>query len=81
LVNEVSPSKELIQRYSELDLYTPHLTLGQTYWGMKESEIAEMKSEAGIALAPFPTFTASYVRVYKEVQPDKYHPVEDIRLA
>jgi 2'-5' RNA ligase len=81
LVNVVTPSKELMQRYVELDLFTPHLTLGQTYWGMKESEILEMKSEAGDVLAPFPTFTVSYVRVYKEVQPNKYQLYEDIKLA
>ncbi|MDQ0888218.1 2'-5' RNA ligase [Paenibacillus sp. V4I9] len=81
LVNVVAPSNELMQHYAELDLYTPHLTLGQTYWGMKESEILEMKSEAGYVLAPFPTFTVSYVRVYKEVQPNKYHLYEDIKLA
>lgn len=81
LVSAVSPSTELIQRYFEMDLYSPHLTLGQMHWGMKESEIDEMKAEAGIALAPYPTFTVSYVRVYKEVQPDTYQPFEDIRLA
>ncbi|MDQ0898912.1 2'-5' RNA ligase family protein [Paenibacillus sp. V4I7] len=81
LVNVVTPSKELMQRYAELDLFTPHLTLGQTYWGMKESEILEMKSEAGDVLAPFPTFTVSYVRVYKEVKPNKYQLYEDIKLA
>lgn len=81
LVNAVTPSKEQMQRYSELDLFTPHLTLGQTYWGMNQSEIAEMKSEAGYVLAPFPTFTVSYVRVYKEVQANNYQLYEDIQLA
>lgn len=81
LVNTVSPSPELIKRYLELDRFHPHLTLGQTYWGMKESEIEEMKLAARNALAPFPTFDVTYVRVYKEIEPNKYVPFEDIQLA
>jgi 2'-5' RNA ligase len=59
LVDAVAPSPELIKRYFELDKYTPHLTLGQTEWGMDETELQEMKSEAAHALAPFPTFTVA----------------------
>jgi len=75
------PSPELIERYFELDSYTPHLTLGQTFWGMSETELEVMKSDARIALAPFPTFTVAHVRIYKEIEPDKYVPFEDIQLA
>ncbi|MBP1997025.1 2'-5' RNA ligase [Paenibacillus eucommiae] len=81
LVEAVKPSQEQIRRYFELDSYTPHFTLGQTYWGMNEKEIEEMKSDARNALPPFPTFSVTHVRVYKEVEPDKYVPYEDIRLA
>jgi 2'-5' RNA ligase len=81
LVDTVAPSPELIKRYLELDRFHPHLTLGQTYWGMKESEIEEMKLAARNALAPFPTFDVTYVRVYKEIEPNKYKPFEDIQLT
>src|SRR5687768_8031602 len=33
IVNAVSPERDLIKKYMELDDYVPHLTLGQTYWG------------------------------------------------
>ena len=81
LVETVSPSSELIKRYFELDRYHPHLTLGQTYWGMNESEIKEMEFASRNALASFPTFNVTYVRVYKEIEPNKYVPFEDIQLA
>lgn len=67
LVDTVSPSPELIKRYLELDRFHPHLTLGQTYWGMKESEIEEMKLAVRNTLAPFPTFDVTYVRVIKKL--------------
>lgn len=47
---------------------------------MTELELNEMKSEAVSALAPFPTFTVSQVRVYQEVEQNKYVPLEDILL-
>lgn len=43
LVHAISPSQELLDRYFEMDKYHPHLTLGQTYWGLNETEIEEMK--------------------------------------
>lgn len=74
LVEAVMPSQELIERYFELDSYAPHLTLGQTSWGMNETELEEMKFDSSKALSPYPTFTVTHVRVYKEVEPDKYVP-------
>ncbi|MCZ8517002.1 2'-5' RNA ligase family protein [Paenibacillus filicis] len=81
LVDTVSPSPELIDRYFELDRFHPHLTLGQTYWGMNETEIEEMKLSAIYALAPFPTFHVNYLRVYKEMEQNKYIPFEDIQFG
>jgi len=81
LLDAVSPSPELIKRYYEGDLYRPHLTLGQTLWGMSGPEIMEMAREARTALAPWPAFSVSFVRVYKEMEPDKYVPFDDIPLA
>jgi len=81
LVNAVSPVPELIQQYFELELYTPHLTLGQTYWGMTESELEEMRYEARTDLMPFPTFVVTFVRIYREMEPNKYEPFKDIQLS
>jgi 2'-5' RNA ligase len=46
LVHAVSPSAEEIEKNRELDHYVPHLTLGQTFWGMTPSELTHMKSDA-----------------------------------
>jgi 2'-5' RNA ligase len=81
LLNAVSPPPELIRLHYEGELYDPHLTLGQTHWGMSGPEIMEMKREARTALAPWPVFPVAFVRVYKEIEPDKYVPFEDIPLA
>ena len=80
LVEAVSPLPELVLFY-ELDGFHPHLTLGQTLFGMETSEVEEMKEAAKHSLAPFPTFDVTYVRVYKEIEPNKYVPFEDIQLA
>ena len=80
LVETVSPAPELIQQYRELDCYTPHLTLGQTHWGMTEQELDEMKLSAEWSLAPFPAFTVENIRVYQEIEKDMYAPYEDIEL-
>lgn len=81
LVKAISPSQELLDRYFEMDKYHPHLTLGQTYWGLSETELDEMKSLTVNELAPFPTFDVNFVRVYKEVESDRYVPFEDIPLG
>lgn len=81
LVDTVSPAREVIQRYFELDLFTPHLTLGKTYWGLTESELQEMQFKAGGVLCPFPTFNVKYIRIYREFEKDKYEPFRDIPLA
>lgn len=80
LVDAVSPAPELIQQYYELDRYAPHLTLGQTHWGMTKQELSDMKVSARLTLAPFPTFTVEHIRVYQEIEKDKYVPFEDIKL-
>ena len=81
LLDAVSPSPELIKRYFEGEYYHPHLTLGQTHWGMSGPEIMEMKREARTALSPWPVFSVAFVRVYQEIEPDRYVPFEDIPLA
>ena len=81
LVNAISPSQDLLDRYFEMDKYHPHLTLGQTCWGLNETEIDEMKRLAMNQLAPYPTFNVNFVRVYKEIEPNKYVPFVDIQLG
>ncbi|ETT51937.1 2'-5' RNA ligase family protein [Paenibacillus sp. FSL P4-0338] len=81
LVRAVSPSPELIARYFELDSYLPHLTLGQTWWGLNAAELTEIQALAQTELTPFPTWTITHLRVYTEIQPDRYVPYEDIALG
>ncbi|CAM3575533.1 2'-5' RNA ligase family protein [Paenibacillus lupini] len=78
LVEAVSPPPELIERHIELDHFIPHLTLGQTKWGMNEAEIIEMKLAAREALSPYPSFDVTFVRVF-DIKTNA--PFEDIKLA
>ena len=78
LVDAVSPPPELIDSNIELDNFIPHLTLGQTKWGMNEAEIIEMKLAAREALPPFPSFDVTFVRLFDI---NKNVPLEDIKLA
>jgi 2'-5' RNA ligase len=80
LVDAVSPPPEVMERYMEMDQFIPHLTLGQTNWGMTPQEIMEMTANASMELAPFPSFTVDFIRVYQETEKDIYEPYEDIRL-
>lgn len=80
LVEAVSPPPEVMKRYMEMDQFIPHLTLGQTHWGMTPQEIMEMKVNASTDLTVFPTFTVDFIRVYQETEKDIYAPYEDIRL-
>ncbi|MFD1674312.1 2'-5' RNA ligase family protein [Alicyclobacillus fodiniaquatilis] len=81
LVSAVSPPPEIMKRYMEMDRFIPHLTLGQTHWGLNSEEIVDMKVSALMELAPFPTFTVDFVRVYRQIEKDNYTAYEDIELA
>lgn len=48
---------------------------------MNETEILEMEQLAMNELAPYPTFKVHFVRVYKEVEPNRYVPFVDIPLG
>jgi hypothetical protein len=54
IVDAISPGKELIKRYMELDDYTPHLTLGQTFWGLTERELKDMADKEKKNYLPIP---------------------------
>ena len=80
LVEAVSPPPEVMKRYMEMGQFIPHLTLGQTRWGMSPQEIFEMVASAWAELAPFPSFTVDFIRVYQEIETDVYVSYEDILL-
>ncbi len=81
LVKSVAPSEDLIKRYFELGDFTPHLTLGQTNWGLTEKDLEAMSNKAKTQLRPYhPTFEVNYIRVYKEVEPNRYDVFLDIPL-
>lgn len=81
LVRAVSPAPQLVQKYFELDLYRPHMTLGRKYLGLTEWEISQMLDSARTELNSFLPFTVTHVRIYREIAPDKYVPFEDVNLA
>jgi len=80
LVEAVSPPPDEMKNYMEMERFHPHLTLGQTHWGMNSQEIVEMKASASIELSPFPAFPVDFIRVYQEIQRDRYVPYQDIAL-
>ncbi|WP_088068709.1 2'-5' RNA ligase family protein [Gottfriedia luciferensis] len=80
LVEAVSPSKELIKTYFELNDYTPHLTIGQTNFGLTKIELKEMGKKAKEELTNFPTFSVDFVRVYQKSNTGKYLKYLDIPL-
>lgn len=80
LVNEISPGTGLIKKYMELDDYVPHLTLGQTNWGLTADELKEMAMVARKELWPIPSFEVDFLRIYQEIQPNKYRKYVDITL-
>ncbi|WP_369793253.1 2'-5' RNA ligase family protein [Halobacillus sp. BBL2006] len=41
MVREISPSKELVQSYFELDDFVPHMTLGKTSYGLTKQELRD----------------------------------------
>ena len=81
LVEAVLPPPEIMKQYTEMGRFIPHLTLGQTHWGMSSEEIFEMKASALTALSPFPTFSVDFIRAFQEIEKDRYVPFEDIELA
>ncbi|PZE21100.1 2'-5' RNA ligase family protein [Paenibacillus xerothermodurans] len=81
LVHAISPSTELIKRYFELESYSPHLTLGQTYWGLTHEELMQMLRKAEQELTPYPTFDVNFVRIYREIERDRYVKYVDVPLA
>lgn len=80
IVSAISPEKDLIKKYMELDDYEPHLTLGQTHWGLSKEELKDMGKLAEEELSPFPSIDVDLLRVYQEIEPNKYRKYLDIHL-
>ncbi len=80
IVNAVAPDDHLIKKYMEFDDYVPHLTLGQINFGLTSKELKDMGENAGRELSPFPTFEINFIRVYQEVEANKYVKHSDIPL-
>jgi hypothetical protein len=56
------------------------MTLGKTDYGLSKKELKEMGKSAEKELNPFPTFDVKFVRVYQEIEPNKYIKYLDIPL-
>ncbi|WP_322099555.1 2'-5' RNA ligase family protein [Gottfriedia endophytica] len=80
IIEAVSPTEEIIKQYLELGDYTAHLTLGQTYFGLTSEELKEMAYRAEKELIPYPTFEVNFLRVYQEIEANKYFKYIDIPL-
>lgn len=80
LVQAISPSEDLIKKYLELENYVPHLTLGQSKYGLSVEELDDMAKKAENVLIPYPTFKVNFLRVYQEIEPNKYIRYMDIPL-
>ncbi|WP_017381864.1 2'-5' RNA ligase family protein [Paenisporosarcina sp. TG-14] len=80
IVRVISPSNDLIKKFFELDDFVPHMTLGKINYGLSNKELREMGNLAEKELIPFPTFEVRFVRVYQEIEPNKYRKFLDIPL-
>jgi hypothetical protein len=62
IVNEISPSEDLIKQYFELEAFVPHLTLGKEQYsgnistGISKKELKEMETIADKELKTIPYF-------------------------
>ncbi|MBT2641930.1 2'-5' RNA ligase family protein [Bacillus sp. ISL-41] len=88
IVQEISPSGELIKQYFELDAFVPHLTLGKEQYGgnispgLSTKELQEMERAAGIELSPYPEFEVDFIRVYQlNNEKQRYEKYLDVTLG
>ena len=88
IVQEISPSEDLIKQYFELDAFIPHLTLGKVQYGgnistgLSENELKEMEKLVYKELMPYPVFEVNFIRVYKlNIKKQRYGKYMDIPLS
>jgi 2'-5' RNA ligase len=80
IVQVISPSDDLIKKYFELDNFTPHMTLGKTFYGLSKQELKDMAKLAEVELSPYPIFEVNFIRIYQEVELGRYTTYLDIPL-
>lgn len=80
LVAAIAPPEDLIKEYFEREDFTPHITLGKTFYGLSKNDLKQMEIMAKENLAPYPTFKVEFVRIYQEDTLGKYIPYLDVPL-
>jgi 2'-5' RNA ligase len=83
IVQEISPSEDLIKQYFELDAFVPHLTLGKEQDGgnILKKELKNMEELADKELTPYPDFEVNYIRIYElNMEKQRYEKYLDISL-
>jgi 2'-5' RNA ligase len=78
IIDELNLSPEIIERYFEKELFTPHLTLGRTQAGFNQEDFPKMKELTEEMLKVSDTsFQAEFMRVYS-IEKGDCRPKEDI---
>lgn len=81
IVNEISPSDELINKYFELDDFVGHLTLAKEQYGLSKQDLKDMEELVAIELTPYPTFDVHFIRIYElDIENQRYEKYLDIPL-
>ncbi|WP_335872274.1 2'-5' RNA ligase family protein [Bacillus sp. 2205SS5-2] len=88
IVQEISPSEELIKQYFELEDFVPHLTLGKENYGgnistgLSKIELKSMEELAEKQLTPYPDFVVNFIRIYQlNIVEQRYEKYLDISLC
>lgn len=82
LVHLLTPSQALSTQYFELDDFVPHLTLAKQQYGYSKEELTEIEKAAEKTLLPYPTFQATFIRIYRLTQgQQQYERYVDIKLG
>ena len=80
ILDKLDLHDEIIERFFERDLFTPHLTLGRTQTGYKHEDFPKMKELAEELLANSETgFYATFMRVYS-IEKGNCQPMTDLRF-
>jgi 2'-5' RNA ligase len=79
LVDAIGPADNLVKSYFEGELYVPHLTLKM----LKGTEdVGGLLNAAESRLSPYPEFTSSWIRVYRQDSVDgPYRALIDVPLG
>ncbi|MCA1057687.1 2'-5' RNA ligase family protein [Rossellomorea aquimaris] len=80
IVNSVEPSK-VIEKYFELDHFVPHLTLGKTTYGLTKQDLKDMAAVVETEIGPYPVLDVNFIRIYREMEQNKYVKFDDLYLG